>query len=130
MIVLDDFTEQSAVDIATLNRLALLTPAQDVAIGLDDVVEEHDSWGVLEVAEGEACRDTLRQVDVVHDEKVDECFVQWHEYDFIAISDMVLDDIEPLHVDMQALHPTSHVLTEHIGQRSGSTGGNLTLHLL
>ena len=43
---------------------------------------------------------------------------------------MVLDDIEPLHVDMQALHPTSHVLTEHIGQRSGSIGGNLTLHLL
>ena len=75
MIVLDDFTEQSAVDIATLNRLALLTPAQDVAIGLDDVVEEHDSWGVLEVAKGEACRDALRQVDVVHDEKVDECFV-------------------------------------------------------
>ena len=113
-----------------MQGLASFSTAEDIAIVAEPGINDADAWGVLEVAKGEACRDALRQVDVDHDEKVDECFVQWHEYDFIAISDMVLDDIEPLHVDMQALHPTSHVLTEHIGQSSGSIGGNLTLHLL
>ena len=71
----DNLLHQCAIDKAALHRLSLLTTTANVTSASEDFIHYQDLWYVVVVTKCKAIRDTLRLIDVNHDEKVNEGFV-------------------------------------------------------
>ena len=75
LVVSDDLLHQRAIDKAALHWLSLLSATTDVTSLSKDLLHDQDLGDILVVAKCETTRNSLRLIDVDHDEKVDEGFV-------------------------------------------------------
>ena len=75
LVVSDNLLHHCAIDKAALHRLSLLTSTAYVTSAFQYLPHNQDLRDVIVVAESEAVRDTLRLIDIYHDEKVDEGFI-------------------------------------------------------
>ena len=75
MIIVYDLFQELTVDIVALERLCIISLAEDVATGFKPSVHQSDPWSVLKITKRETLLDVLRAVDIRKDEEVRKALV-------------------------------------------------------